>query len=132
MSKQEFQAAVVYLLVTFPLAALWHVVLFGSWYESLGYFGREPSFVLGFVAIVIQAVVLAIAYGRTVAVPGGVGSHWGFIGLAGVFLWASNVVAFAAKVELSSPPLFFLLETGYFTVNFALYGLLLPRVFGRR
>ncbi len=53
----------------------------------------------------IQAAVLAIVYGRSVAVPD-VGSHRGFVVLTGIFLWTSNAIAYAAEADLTSVPTF--------------------------
>jgi hypothetical protein len=51
-----------YLVVTFPLAVIWHVVLFEPFYRSINYFGDEPNFALGFVTILIQGCVLSVGF----------------------------------------------------------------------
>ena len=48
-----------YLLITFPLAYLWHLVLFEKTYAELGYFSRdEPIVAFGFAAILMQGHLL--------------------------------------------------------------------------
>ena len=46
----NFRATVLgtlaYTLITFPLAVIWHVVLFKEKYYAFGYFDGEPSFYL--------------------------------------------------------------------------------------
>ncbi len=43
-----------YLLIVFPLAYVWHLVLFKETYEKLGYFSREePIIPFGFISILI-------------------------------------------------------------------------------
>ncbi len=48
-----------YILVTLPLAIFWHSVLLKSMYLSFDYFGDEPSYVISFVSILIQGVILS-------------------------------------------------------------------------
>jgi len=36
--------AVAYIVVTFPLAIIWHLVLFKKRYTEFGYFEGEPKF----------------------------------------------------------------------------------------
>ena len=56
--KQFFLRALAYVVITFPLAIVWHIVAFRDVYESLGYIGRdEPIFALGFLAIDRKSVV---------------------------------------------------------------------------
>ncbi len=55
--------ALAYIVLTFVLAFVWHLVFFHSFYDRIGYFGQEePIVVLGFATIVIQGLVLAYAY----------------------------------------------------------------------
>ncbi len=50
-----------YLLITFPLAFVWHLVLFKETYERLGSYSRqEPIVAFGFGAILRQGVVLSL------------------------------------------------------------------------
>ena len=51
-----------YTLVTFPLAVIWHVVLFEEKYRSFNYFDGEPSFTLGFLTILIQGFILSFLF----------------------------------------------------------------------
>ena len=50
--KKYLKAGLAYLLVTFPLAVLWHLVVFKETYDALGIFSREePIVALGFFVI---------------------------------------------------------------------------------
>ena len=60
--KQIILGTLAYTLVTFPLAVVWHVVLFEEMYRTFGYFDGEPSFVLGFLTILIQGFMLSLLY----------------------------------------------------------------------
>ena len=47
---------------TFTLAVVWHILLFEDLYKSFSYFEGEPVFVIGFVTILIQGVLLSIIF----------------------------------------------------------------------
>ena len=54
---------VAYLIITFPLAYVWHLVVFEKTYRSLGYFSREePIIAFGFGAILMQGILLSVIY----------------------------------------------------------------------
>ena len=118
--------ASAYLVVTFPLTAIWHVVVFADTYERIGYIGRdEPSFVLGFLAIAMQGALLSYGYPRFFRSDRGLRSALAYAGITGVFFWTSHVLAAAAKQDLQAQPLFFAIETLYLTLQFGLFGLCL-------
>ena len=60
--KPVFAGTLAYTLITFTLAVVWHILLFEEKYKAFGYFQGEPSFLLGFVTILIQGVVLSFLY----------------------------------------------------------------------
>jgi len=61
--KLQIITAFVYILITFTLAFIWHLVLFPSFYDRIGYFGdEEPIIALGMLTILIQGVLFAYAY----------------------------------------------------------------------
>ena len=60
--KRVFLGTAAYTVVTFPIAVLWHVVLFEGLYQSFGYFQGEPSFLLGLLAILVQGAVMSVLY----------------------------------------------------------------------
>ena len=60
--KLILSGTLAYTLVTFPLAVVWHVLLFEETYRVFGYFQGEPSFSLGFATILIQGAVLSSLY----------------------------------------------------------------------
>ena len=98
--KRFLLRLVVYPAIVFPLAVLWHVVLFEQLYLDLGYFNREPSFLLGFLSILIQGIVLAYVYPLFYRGGSPLMSGLFFGMVTGVFLWTSHVLAYAAKHAL--------------------------------
>ena len=129
--KKYLKAGLAYLLVTFPLAVLWHLVVFKETYDALGIFSREePIVALGFFVILFQGLLLSYAYPLFYrgGHPAKAGLKFGL--LMGLFLWSSQVVAAAAKHEVSSLSLWLGIETAYFALQFALVGLAIGLVYG--
>ncbi len=62
MLKQQILAAAAYPLIVFPLAIIWHLVLFKDRYMSFGYFEGEPNIAVGLASMGIQGAVLAAIY----------------------------------------------------------------------
>lgn len=130
--KPVILGTIAYTAVTFPLAVLWHVVLFKPTYVALGYFGGEPSFVLGFSAIFIQGAMLSAGFGffNIGGRPLGRGLTYALV--VGLFFWTSHVLAFAAKNALSATPLFFILETLYLCLQFGIFGALIGVIYDKQ
>ncbi len=123
--------ATAYLLVTFPLAIIWHVVLFKPLYDQLGYFGGEPKFALGFLAILIQGFILSYLY-SFINMKGNPSSKGlKYAAIMGSFHWTVHVLAFAAKNAESNTAMFYIFESIYLSLQFGVYGLIIGNVFHR-
>ncbi len=123
-SKRFIHSALAYVLLTFPLAYAWHLIFFRDLYERLGYFGdQEPVVALGFLAIAIQAVVLAYAYPFFTRGIGKLRDGLRFGAVFGLFLTASQVIAAAAKHHAPVTAEWFAIETVYMAVQFSLIGI---------
>lgn len=117
-----------YTLVTFPIAVIWHIVLFKSLYLNFGYFGEDPSFILGFCAIVLQGGLLTWGFTR-VSFRGSVSMQaLKYVSWLGVFFWTSHVIALMAKSAPAQSIVFFAMETFYLGLQFGIYGLLLGAI----
>lgn len=119
----------VYTAVTFPIAVFWHIELFKSLYQSFGYFSGEPSFVVGLLAILVQGAILSGLYplvrlsGRPIA------RGLKYSAIVGGFFWTSHVLAFVAKQAINDAPLFIAMETGYLSLQFGVYGVLIGWIY---
>lgn len=120
-----------YILVTLPLVIFWHSVLLKSMYLSFDYFGEEPSYLISFVSILIQGVILSFLYPhvKLKGIPAVRGLKYAL--LMGGFFWTSHVLAFAANNSLSNTPLFYLLESFYLCFQFSIYGVLIAVIYGK-
>lgn len=116
--------SVAYAAVTFPFAYVWHLVIFEDRYIALGTFTRgEPIVALGFVAIVVQGLLLGLAFEAYTHGAATMRHALRFAAVAGTFLWSSQVLAFAAKSALTSLGDWLLIESAYFALQFTLVGL---------
>ena len=127
MPNRSFVSAVIgYVVISFVIAILWHLVLFESIYDQIGYIARkEPSFFLGFLSMIVQGSVLAYLYpifsrGESTT---GRGVRFGL--MMGIFFWSCHVLAAAAKRDLSPLPTFMMLESVFLFIQFTLAGLVL-------
>ncbi len=129
--KVALFGTLVYTLVTFPLAVVWHVILFEEQYRTFGYFNEEPSFVLGFLTIIIQGFILSFMF-TYVNIPGqSISRGLKYSLLVGAFFWTSHVLAFVAKQIVDSSLSFILMESFYLLIQFGVYGILIGLIHGK-
>jgi len=128
--KSTLLGTLAYTLVTFPLAVIWHVVLFEDKYHSFGYFEGEPSFVLGLLTIIIQGFILSFLYPYVKFKSQGISRGLRYSLLIGVFFWSSHVLAFVAKQVVDSSVSFIVMESFYLLIQFGVYGLLIGKIYG--
>jgi hypothetical protein len=125
MSKIGFWFGVAaYLAPTFPIAYVWHLVLFAPAYEGLGIYRPDPIIPFGFASMVIQGALFSWAYPRLFPARGGAIFQPGLTyGLAlAVLSWSFTTLAVAAKNVMVSVPLYVELETGFTLLQFAIVG----------
>jgi hypothetical protein len=124
MTRSFWLGVLAYLIPTFPIAYLWHLVVFASTYEALGIYRPDPIIPLGFASMVIQGGIFSWAYPRLFARRGQAilrpGLAYG-IALAALS-WSFTTLAVAAKNNMVSVPLYIELETGFTLLQFAIVG----------
>jgi hypothetical protein len=113
-----------YLVPTFPIAYVWHLVLFAPAYDALGIYRPDPIIPFGFASMVIQGIVFSWAYPRLFPGRGGDILKPGLVyGLALAMLsWSFTTLAVAAKSPMTSVPSYFELETGFTVLQFLVVG----------
>jgi hypothetical protein len=71
LSRSSFWLGVAaYLVPTFPIAFIWHLVLFARAYEALGIYRPDPIIPFGFASMVIQGIIFSWAYPRLFSARG--------------------------------------------------------------
>ena len=127
--KKIVLGTTAYTIGTFTLAVVWHVLLFGDRYRSFGYFEGEPSFVIGFVTILLQGVILSTLFPMVKLSGTSILRGIKFSFLVGAFFWTSHVLAFIAKQPIQNVELFVAMETVYLALQFGLFGLLIGAIY---
>lgn len=126
---KKLLSAIGYVAVVFPLAVVWHLVLFEEKYLIFGYFTENPNIAVGFASIVIQGVVLASIYPLFHTGKTGFHRAFQFTGLIGLFFWTSHVLALVAKQDVPNTGGFIVMETGYLILQFGFYALILGLIY---
>lgn len=121
---------IAYIVLTFVIAASWHLVLFKDVYAELAIFTRqEPLIPLGVTSIIMQALVLAYLYSRffTGGSPLKEGLKFGL--LIGVLMASIAVFAEAGKQQVSSLTTWLAFESMYYLLQFGLTGVVLALIY---
>lgn len=115
-----------YVVPTFALGFVWHLVLFESYYDSLAIYRRNVIIPFGFLSMLIQGVVFAWLYEKVFARQRGTPTSralaYGVIGA--ILSWSFTTLAVAAKNVMSSVSSYVLIETGFTVVQWTLVALL--------
>lgn len=126
-------AVLAYLVPTFALGFVWHLMLFEDYYATLQIYRSDIIVPLGFLSMLIQAVIFAWLYSK--AFIGGNGS-WlskglSYAALGGILSWSFTTIAVAAKNVMASIPDYLLIETAFTVVQWIIVGPLTAFVFSR-
>jgi hypothetical protein len=131
VNSKFWMAAAAYLVLTFVMAAGWHLALFKNVYARLGAFTRpRPIIPLGILSMVLQAAVVAYLYpffyrgGRPLVE----GATFGL--LLGVFMGSNAVLAEAGKNAVGPLRTWITVEGVYYLVQFLLVGLVIGLIYG--
>jgi len=113
--KRYAVSVLAYLVPTFTLGYVWHLVLFQSYYEALAIYRQDVLIPFGFLSILIQAAIFAWMYGKAFAAAGGsVLSRTLRYGAVGAALsWSFTTLAVSAKHLMASVPDYLLIETAF-------------------
>jgi hypothetical protein len=113
-----------YLLPTFPIAFVWHLVLFEQRYHALQIYRDEPIIAFGLASMVIQGAIFSWLFPKVFVQARGSFLKDGLLyGLgAGLLSWSFTTLAVAAKNVMVSVPDYVLLETAFTILQFVVVG----------
>ncbi|MGE3991520.1 hypothetical protein [Pseudorhodoplanes sp.] len=112
-----------YVVPTFPIGYVWHLVIFAPVYRDLAMYRGDVIIPFGLLSMLIQGVVFSWVYPRVFAGRSAWLRNGVRYGLAlAVLSWSFTTLAVAAKNVMTSVPTYMLLETGFTLVQFALVG----------
>lgn len=122
MKKRFWIAVLAYILPTFPLGYMWHLVTFKDAYDRLDLYRADVIIPLGLTSMLIQSAVFAWAYPRLFSTrrEDWLTSALRFGGLFAVLAWSFTTLPVAAKYQMSSVADFFMLETSFTILQFAI------------
>jgi len=113
-----------YLIPTFPIAFVWHLVLFESNYHALQIYRADPIIPFGLASMIIQAIVFSWVFPQVFPDSrGSVLKNGLLFGLgAGLLSWSFTTLAVAAKHPMTSISDYVLLETAFAILQFLIVG----------
>ena len=108
-----------YIVPTFVLGFVWHLVLFEQYYLDLQIYRADILVPLGFLSMLVQACIFAWIYERTFAATGGsfATKVWRYGALGALLSWSFTTLAVAAKNVMASVPDYMLIETAFTIVQ---------------
>jgi len=125
MMMRRFGLGVLaYLVPTFALGFVWHLILFTHYYESLAIYRKDVILPFGFLSMLIQATLFAWIYLKAFVPRGGALLPRGFAYAAfgAVLSWSFTTIAVAAKNVMTSVPDYLVIETAFTVVQWAIVG----------
>jgi len=125
-------AVLAYIVPTFALGFVWHLILFKQYYEALAIYRSDIIIPFGFVSMLIQACVFAWIYEKAFARRSGTmfSRALAYAALGAALSWSFTTLAVAAKNVMASVPDYLVIESAYTVVQWIIVGPLTALVFG--
>lgn len=121
MTKRIVIGAFSYLIPTFALGFVWHLVAFKGYYDALEMYRKDVIIPFGFLSMSLQGVLFAWVYSRLFMPWQDLKSRaLGYAAFGAVLSWSFTTIAVAAKNIMTSVPDYLLIETGYTVVQWLL------------
>jgi ABC-type sugar transport system permease subunit len=122
-----------YVVPTFALGFVWHLVLFEQYYKALAIYRSDIIIPFGFLSMLIQAAIFAWVYRQTFARWNAPLLSRGLLyAAAGAALsWSFTTIAVAAKNVMTSVPDYLVIETAFTLVQWIMVGPLTALAFGQ-
>lgn len=126
-------AVLAYLVPTFALGFVWHLMLFEGYYAALQICRSDIIVPLGFLSMLIQSVIFAWLYSKAFAGESGslLSKGLSYAAVGGILSWSFSTIAVAAKNVMASVPDYLLIETAFTAVQWIIVGPLTALVFAR-
>jgi hypothetical protein len=118
-----------YILPTFPLGYVWHLVLFQDYYAALAVYRDDLIVPFGLASMVIQGVAWAFIYSRLFAGESVFRGALKFAALAAPIAWSFLVLAVAAKHRMASVSGFLMVETAFTALQYLVVSPLIALAF---
>ena len=123
--KKHLLAVLSYIVATFATQAPSHFLLFKDHYAAVPWIKAEPVFVLGFLTMIIQGLILSFVYSRSQFRTGRIFDAVKYTWLFGAFLVSYIGLAEPAHYAVPAIPVWFGIEFLSGAIQFTLAGVLL-------
>ena len=123
-SRGFWLGVAAYIVPTFPIAFVWHLVLLEPNYRALHIYRADPIIPFGLASMVIQSIVFSWIFPRVFAGSSGSVLRNGLLyGLGiGLLSWSFTTLAVAAKHPMASISDYVVLETAFTALQFLIVG----------
>jgi hypothetical protein len=124
MMRRIGLCALAYLLPTFALGFVWHLVMFKSYYDALAMYRQDLIIPFGFLAMTIQAVLFSWVFDGLLAQRAASAAKRAasYAAFGALFSWTFTTLSVAAKNVMTSVPDYLLIETGFTVAQWAMVG----------
>jgi hypothetical protein len=123
MTKRISIGALSYLIPTFALGFVWHLLAFKRYYDELAIYRQDVIIPFGFLSMSIQALLFAWIYQRVFASWSDIRARaLGYAAFGAVLSWSFTTIAVAAKNVMSSVPDYLLIESGFTIAQWLVVG----------
>jgi hypothetical protein len=124
MIKRFSLGVLAYLVPTFALGLVWHLILFQRYYDELEIYRNDIIIPFGFLSMLIQAIIFAWIYEKAFARRSGtlLSRSLAYAALGAVLSWSFTTLAVAAKNVMTSVPNYLAIETAFTVVQWVMVG----------
>jgi len=134
MTMRYGLAILAYLVPTFALGFVWHLVLFEEYYAALQIYRSDIIIPFGLLSMLIQAVTFGWIYDKAFSRQSGT---WlvrsiRYAAAGGLLSWSFTTLAVAAKNLMASVPDYLLIETAFTAVQWVIVAPLTAFAFAGR
>ena len=122
MNFRTARGLAAYIVPTFALGFVWHLILFKDYYDALAMYRHDVIIPFGLLSMAIQGLLFAIVYERLVqSMARGALARGLLYGAFGVALsWSFTTIAVAAKNVMTSVPAYLAIETAFTLTQWAM------------
>lgn len=126
-------AILAYLVPTFALGYVWHLILFEDYYAALQIYRSDIIVPFGLLSMLVQAVIFAWFYDKAFADRPGIWISRGltYAATGAALSWSFTTIAVAAKNLMTSVPDYLVIETAFTAAQWIIVGPLTALAFER-
>ncbi len=119
--KRHLGPALAYLVPTFLLGYVWHLVLFAGYYERLAMYRHDVVIPLGLASMLVQSFFFAWTWDRLASNGTPLAARvWRYALLGALLSWSFTTLAVAAKNVMSSRADYLAIESAFTATQWVL------------